>query len=696
MTPAATPLTVLEAVVVDCETTGLDANRARLVQIAALRVLGPEIDWEAGFERLVNPGVPIPAHSTTIHGIDDAAVADAPGPAEVLAEFWTFQKGAVIIGHTINFDIKILTREAGLAGVNWPLPRLLDVRHLAKIAAPTLADYTLNVLCDWLDIEIEGRHTAMGDAAATARVFAALVPKLQERGIRTLAEADAAARHTAEREALHNGTPMPRTRKPIERRPIERIDSYPYRHRVRDVMSAPPVVLPGDATLAQAAEVLVAVGISSVFVTDEAGVPGIVTERDLLRAVQTHCGEEQTVKLIDLHNAPLACVNEGAFLYRAIGRMDRLGVRHLGVIDSTGTLVGAVTTRDLLHHRSATAMMLGDATTSAQDARALAAAWAQTPGMVHRLLDEGVDPRSIAAVLSDEIKVMTRRAAELAAIRMEADGHGPAPCRHAVLVLGSAGRGESLLAADQDNAIIYETGEPGGPEDRWFEALGGHIADILNGAGVIYCPGGVMARNADWRKSVAEWRSTVDGWIGRQRKEDLLNVDIFFDAVPVSGDRTLGEDIWHYAYGKGFNAPRFRRALSDTLDGWNSPVGMFGTLRTGKEDRTDLKFGGLFPVFTAARVLSIKHGAAVRSSPDRLRAVVAAGRASVEEVERILDAHKLILGAVLAQQIEDIEAGRRPGTWVDVGRLPAAERRALVRALSHAAGAVNLVREGML
>ena len=75
---------------------------------------------------------------------------------------------------------------------------------------------------------------------------------------------------------------------------------------------------------------------------------------------------------------------------------------------------------------------------------------------------------------------------------MQAAGQGGPPVRYCVLVLGSAGRGESLLAADQDNAIVYATGEPGGAEDAWFAALGAHIADILDEVGV-------TARAASWR-----------------------------------------------------------------------------------------------------------------------------------------------------------------------------------------------------
>ncbi|TIR45492.1 MAG: DNA polymerase III subunit epsilon, partial [Mesorhizobium sp.] len=84
-------------------------------------------------------------------------------------------------------------------------------------------------------------------------------------------------------------------------------------------------------------------------------------------------------------------------------------------------------------------------------------------------------------------------------------GHGPPPCAYAVLVLGSGGRGESLMAPDQDNAIVFADGEPNGPEDRWFKNLGAKLADMLDISGVPYCKGGVMASNATFRGSLDTW-----------------------------------------------------------------------------------------------------------------------------------------------------------------------------------------------
>jgi CBS domain-containing protein len=250
-----------------------------------------------------------------------------------------------------------------------------------------------------------------------------------------------------------------------------------------------------------------------------------------------------------------------------------------------------------------------------------------------------------------------------------------------VLVLGSGGRGESLLAPDQDNAIIYERGEEGGPEDTWFAELGTRIADTLNTAGIPYCKGGIMARNRQWRKSVADWRATVENWIRRSRPEDLLNVDIFFDSVPVHGEARLGEEIWAHAYHAGGRSAVFQRLLAELARRWQAPLGLFGGFRADKGNRTDLKIGGLMPIFTSARVLSIKHGVLARSTPQRLRGLADAGILTRETVETVLTSHEMILRALLRQQLADVGSGIPPTNLVDTGSLDARARARLRRAI---------------
>jgi DNA polymerase-3 subunit epsilon/CBS domain-containing protein len=374
--------------------------------------------------------------------------------------------------------------------------------------------------------------------------------------------------------------------------------------------------------------------------------------------------------------------------------MQRLGIRHLGVRNRTGEIVGAVTSRNLLYDRAAAALVLGDEIGSGADSAALGRAWAKLPGVAKALLAEDIEPRTITDIVSSEIRILTRRAAQLAEARMEAAGIGRPPVAYAVLVLGSAGRGESLLAADQDNAIVYERGGEGGPEDRYFEALGAHMCEILDEIGVPYCKGGVMAKNRAWRMSREDWRATVDGWVRRQRPQDLLNVDIFFDAVTVHGDGVLGEELWHYAYEQGHGARDFLVALTEVASERANPFTLFGNFRLDEGKRIDLKKTGLLPIFGAARVLSIKHDVRARSTPARLRGVAAEGVGSLPEIEAIIEAHGTILGFMLRQQLADAEAGIPLSPRVAVDRLDSAEKKALRDALGRVDAAIDLVREG--
>ncbi|MEW5963086.1 MAG: DUF294 nucleotidyltransferase-like domain-containing protein [Pseudomonadota bacterium] len=692
-----TPLVGLDAAVLDTETTGLDSTTARIVQIGVMRLVKGSLEAEPKFERIVDPGIPIPPEASAIHAITDAKVKGAPPFGAVIADLESYIGSSILIGHNIAYDLAVLRAEYERAGRAWRPKRALDVRGLARLAAPTLAHYGLKQLCEWLDIKCDPQGAAPSDAMSTARIFEALLPMLRAKNIRTLAEAEAALRTLNEAQADQSlGWHQGLTPASDQGRSLARIDSYPYRHRVRDVMSAPPVTAPADATVRDAIRILLERKVSSLYVTDDAGQTGIVTERDVLRALDA--GQEQGLftRLVEVMSKPLHTIYEGAFLYRAIGRIERLGIRHLAVRDGSGAIIGAVTTRNLLRQRATTAIMLGDEIDSAPDTATLGRAWAKLALMTKGLIEEDVDPRTIAAVISSEICVLTRRATQLAEASMAADGWGGAPCRFAVLVLGSAGRGESLLAADQDNAIVYDKGEPGGAEDLWFEELGKRLADILDAVGVPYCKGGVMAKNAQWRMSHARWKDTIAGWVRRQRPEDLLNVDIFFDGVPVYGDFVLGESIWLHAYDVGHRAPDFQKLLSELARQWHAPITLFGGIKVDDSGRVDLKKGGLMPMFTGARVLSIRHDVRTRSTPDRLRAVVAKGIGSAAEVEQAIEAHKLILGAMLGQQLADTEQGIPLSPRVDPERLGKSGKADLKQALQRAETVVDMVGEGRL
>jgi DNA polymerase-3 subunit epsilon/CBS domain-containing protein len=307
------------------------------------------------------------------------------------------------------------------------------------------------------------------------------------------------------------------------------------------------------------------------------------------------------------------------------------------------------------------------------------------------LLEDCVSGREVAAVVSRQLCALTARAAVLAENLMQERGDGPPPCAYAFAVLGPAGRGESLLAMDQDNALVFVQGAPGGPQDAWFAKLGSHLADILHEAGVPYCKGGVMAKNPQWRGSVATWRERTAHWIGRSRPDDLLAVDIFFDMLGVHGDTTMTETIWREAYDAAKGQSAFAKRLADAAGSITPGLGLFGRIRT-EQGRIDVKRSGLFGVVGAARALAICHHVVERSTPARLDGVKAVRASAERDLDLLKDAHAAFIDLILAQQLQDIGRGVVPSNTVAVDRLSARDRTRLKAALESVVHLNDLVR----
>lgn len=194
----ATALGDLVFTVVDTETTGLHAEAGdKLVSIGAVRVDGGVVRPDDTFDALVNPGRSIPAESIVFHGITDEMVRDAGGAAAVTADFADYAADSVLVGHHVAFDMGFLAPAAADAGVALESLTLDTMLLSAVLDTEPEARHGLDAVTERYGVPVVGRHTALGDALATADVLVSMVPLLAEKGIVTLGDAIRASAETA-------------------------------------------------------------------------------------------------------------------------------------------------------------------------------------------------------------------------------------------------------------------------------------------------------------------------------------------------------------------------------------------------------------------------------------------------------------------------------------------------------------------
>lgn len=189
-------LSELSFTVFDTETTGLDpANGDEIIQIAAVRIVNGKLLRQESFDQLVDPKRNIPPITIPIHGITPDMVKGQPTIDKVLPAFHQFAQDTVLVAHNAAFDMRCLQVKEKVTGLVFDHP-VMDTLLLSAVVHPNQESHRLEAITERFNINILGRHTALGDAMATAEVFLRLIPLLAEKGIYTLGQAREAAQKT--------------------------------------------------------------------------------------------------------------------------------------------------------------------------------------------------------------------------------------------------------------------------------------------------------------------------------------------------------------------------------------------------------------------------------------------------------------------------------------------------------------------
>ena len=189
-------LAELTYTVFDLETTGLNPNEGdEIISVGAIRIVNGRLLQKERFEQLVDPRRSIPWTSVKIHGIHPEMLQGKPNIDEVLPMFHDFVKDTILVAHNAAFDMRFLQLKEEQTGVRFVNP-VLDTLLLSAVVHPSHEDHNLEAIANRLGVRILARHTAMGDAIATAEMFLKFLPLLSQQQIFTLKQALAASQKT--------------------------------------------------------------------------------------------------------------------------------------------------------------------------------------------------------------------------------------------------------------------------------------------------------------------------------------------------------------------------------------------------------------------------------------------------------------------------------------------------------------------
>lgn len=446
-------------------------------------------------------------------------------------------------------------------------------------------------------------------------------------------------------------------------------------HRpARELVRREPVVCAPHVTIRDAARRMTVGGQSSVVVRGPGGELGIVTDRDLRSRVAT--GEVPVDAPVGAVMTPRAfTVTPEAFGSEVLLDLLDRGVRHVPVVDASGTVLGVIEDLDLLATDTQAPFRLRRAIAGAGSVDELAAIAAAGLGeMAISLCDARIAPTVVSTILSTLRDALVRRLISLAIA-----GLAPAPAELSWLALGSMGRREALPSSDVDAGLIWH-GDDGDPRmRRWAAELAAAVTGGLERCGLHADAHGVRADRPLFARSTDAWRAAVRRWI------DVPGAEVELIAISVLSD---GRVIWGPDEGRPVapileidagRRPGLLRLLARLAIAHRPPTGFRREIvveHSGEHRGTfDVKQGGVLPIVDLARWAGMAAGATPTGTPERLAAAARAGVLPGDDATALAEAWELLVGMRLDHQVTQLRAGEPPDEHLDPRTLGPLSRR---------------------
>ena len=468
---------------------------------------------------------------------------------------------------------------------------------------------------------------------------------------------------------------------------LVQMEVYPFQKRLFEIMSSPVETCPPATPIREIARRMTQRAIGSMVVRDQHGRPaGIITKRDLVsRVLARETIDCNSVTAADIMTPNPFFMTPDAYMFEATTFLISQKIKHLPVL-SQGEILGIVTLRDLMKYRSQKLMLLIENIKEARTVEDLARPKAEMVQVARALMAETRSHFETMEILSYIHHCILRRCFEITLEAMIAQGMNPPAIRYCLILMGSGGRKEMLLAPDQDNGLIFENYPDSMVEemDAFFLPFTEKLISSFERIGYPLCNGKVMANNPLWRGRLKAWQARIGNWIHVPEPKKVMYSTIFLDFMPLVGDPTLCQDLREILHREISKNTIFLYHLLENELSHKPPVGLLGRFVVDKsgehQGQLSLKQAGSVFIVDCVRMFLLEVGADATTTVERLHKLVNLDIFNKETADHLKAAFEAFIFLRLRHEIALIDQGDKPSHYIDPYSLPKNEQDLLQEA----------------
>ncbi|MFZ8170669.1 putative nucleotidyltransferase substrate binding domain-containing protein [Alteromonas macleodii] len=403
---------------------------------------------------------------------------------------------------------------------------------------------------------------------------------------------------------------------------------------LEDVINKSPVSVDVETSITAAAQLMTTQKVSSLLVTREDKLIGIITDRDLRsRVVAASLDIHLPVSHIMTPNP--AQIMGNRTLFDALALMTERNIHHLPVIDQQ-TLVplGMVTASDIIRHQRGNVLFIIGELSKAENLYELTRLSWQLPHYFSAHAKKAGDYDIAGKILSQATDIMTRKL-----IGFFQQANGKAPMMFAWLVYGSQAREDQTMGSDQDNGLLLAE-RPSEAQAEYFAKMADYVCNGLAKCGIKLCDGNIMASNPKLRLSLEEAIEEAKRWVKAPTKDAIMHFNIFLDVRCAAGDISLFKQLQRQ------RAPlmkqnMFLAALTRNSNEISVPLSMFQKFIYEKgrkeKDVIDLKTRAVALINNIARIYALADGVTLPNTLARLDALSENSQLSKRDATNLRD-----------------------------------------------------------